>query len=176
MIRLAVALLLLSGAARADTNIDLLLSGLTRAPDERVAGAIEQQVMAAWVAAISPAPRLLLARGARELAEGDASAAADSFEAVLDLAPDAGPAWRGRAQARLRLGDPAGALRDLQEALRREARDFAALQDLSHLAEARQDWRGALSAWQLLLQVDPQTPGGQRRLQDLRRRALGEAL
>ena len=90
--------------------------------------------------------------------------------------PDAEPAWRGRAQARMRLGDSAGALRDLQEALRRESRDFAALQDLSRLAEARQDWRGALSAWQLVLKVDPQTPGGPRRLQDLRRRALGDAL
>ena len=177
MIRLTAALLmLLAGAARAETGVDTLLTTLATALDERAAFAIEQQVQAAWLAAVSPAPRLLLTRAAKELAEGDASAAADTFDAVLDLTPDAEPAWRGRAQARMRLGDPAGAMRDLQEALRRESRDFAALQDLSRLAEARQDWRGALSAWQLVLKVDPQTPGGQRRLQDLRRRAIGEAL
>ena len=176
MIRAALVLLALAGTARAEITTDEMLAALAHAPDERTAFALEQQVQAAWIAATSPAPRLLLSRASRELAEGDAGAAADTFEAVLDLVPDCLPAWRGRAQARLRLGDPAGAVRDLQEALRRERRDFVALQDLSRVAEAREDWRGALSAWQLVLQVDPKTPGGQRRLQDLRRRAQGDAL
>lgn len=174
--RLLAVLLLAAGVARADISTDEMLAALAHAPDERTASALEQQIQAAWIATTSPAPRLLLTRASRELAEGDAVAAADTFEAVLDLVPDCLPAWRGRAQARLRMGDPAGAIRDLQEALRRERRDFAALQDLSRVAEARQDWRGALSAWQLVLQVDPKTPGGQRRLQDLRRRAQGDAL
>ena len=44
------------------------------------------------------------------------------------------------------------------------------------LAEARGDWKGALVAWQKLLELDPQTPGGQTRLRDLKRRALGRAV
>ena len=83
-------------------------------------------------------------------------------------------AWRGRAQSRLRLGDPAGAARDLQEALRLEPRNFLAWQDLSRAAEARGDWRGALAAWQKLLEHDPHSPGAADRLRDLRRRAIGE--
>jgi len=68
----------------------------------------------------------------------------------------------------------AGAVRDIQEVLRREPRSFAALADLSHMAEARSDWRGALAAHQKMLEIDPRNPGGQARLRDLRRRALGD--
>ena len=42
------------------------------------------------------------------------------------------------------------------------------------MAEARGDWRGALAAHQKLLEVDPRSPGGQARLRDLKRRALGD--
>ncbi|MDP9095768.1 MAG: tetratricopeptide repeat protein [Pseudomonadota bacterium] len=120
--------------------------------------------------------RLLLSRGAREMSEGAASDALESFDAALDLAPDLPDGWRGRASARRSLGDYPGAVRDLQELLRREPNSFIVFQDLSRLAESRGDWKAALIAWQKVLDLDPQTPGGQTRLRDLRRRALGEQL
>ena len=58
--------------------------------------------------------------------------------------------------------------------LRREPRSFAALRSLSDIAAAREDWKAAYAAWQKLLEVDPKTPNGTARLQDLKRRALGE--
>ena len=163
-------------AAPADPKaaLNTMLSALRAAPNEQVAKALEDQIRDAWAKAASPAVRLLLTRGARELEEGAAGDATDSFDAALDLDPTLLEAWRGRAQARLRGGDSAGAIRDIQEVLRREPRDFAALQDLSHIAEAQHDWKGALSAWQKVLDLDPKTPDGRDRLQDLRRRALGD--
>ncbi len=162
------------GQGQANTAVDSLLAALRAAPSEEAAGLLEAQVRTKWLEAASPALRLLLARGARELNEGSAGDAVDSFDAALDLDPDLLEAWRGRAQARARLGDATGAVRDIQELLRREPRSFVALQDLSRMAEARSDWRGALAAHQKLLEVDPHTPGGQARLRDLRRRALGD--
>jgi len=162
------------GQDRPNAAVDGLLAALRAAPNEEVAAALEAQVRAKWLEAASPALRLLLARGSRELGEGSAGDAVDSFDAALDLDSNLLEAWRGRAQARARLGDAAGAIRDIQELLRREPRSFAALQDLSHMAEARSDWRGALAAHQKLLEVDPRTPGGQARLRDLRRRARGD--
>ncbi len=44
-----------------------------------------------------------------------------------------------------------------------------------YLSEARKDWKGAYTAaWQKVLEIDPKTPGGNDRLKDLRRHALGE--
>ena len=162
------------GQARQHPTRATLLTALRNAPSEEAAAALEAQVRAQWFEAASPALRLLLVRGLREIGDGQPNDAADSFDAALDLDPDLIEAWRGRAQARSRLGDMAGAVRDIQEVLKREPRSFAAWQDLSRMAEARSDWRGALAAHQKLLEIDPHSPGGQARLRDLKRRALGD--
>ena len=162
------------GQARPAPTLDSLLTALRNAPNEDAAAALEAQIRVQWVEAASPALRLLLVRGLREIGDGQPGDAVDSFDAALDLDPDLIEAWRGRAQARSRLGDMAGAVRDIQEVLKREPRSFAALQDLSRMAEARADWRGALAAHQKLLEIDPHSPGGQARLRDLKRRALGD--
>ncbi len=175
LVSCAVAAWLVAAPAAAAPG-DQLLDALQAAPNEQSAAMIESRLRQAWIEGTSPAPRLLLGRAERELSDNNPSGAADWYDAALDLDPDCLPALRGRSQARLRLGDPAGALRDLQAALQRQGRDFAALQDLSRLAEARQDWPAALSAWRLLLRTDPHTPGGLRRLRELRRRSEGEAL
>ena len=179
--RRALLALLLCSPALAQTpdrktQLETLLNALKAAPTEEAAAALETQLRTLWAEASSPVLRLLLIRATRELNESAPNDAADSFDAALDLDPDLLEGWRGRAQARLRLGDPTGAVRDIQEVLRREPRYFPALQDLSRLAESRNDWRGALAAWQKLLELNPRTPGGQNRLRDLRRRALGEEL
>lgn len=151
-----------------------LLDQLKAAPTEDAAAAIEGQLRTLWTDSASPAIKLLLHRGLRELSEGASSESYDSYDAALDLDPNLLDAWRGRASARLHMGDPVGAVRDLQEVIKREPRDFPAWQDLSRIAEARGDWHAALSAWQKLLDFDPRTPGGQDRLRDLKRRAFGE--
>ena len=67
-----------------------------------------------------------------------------------------------------------GAIADIQATLQHEPRSFAAFETLAAIAEARKDWKGAYEAWQKVLEIDPKTPGGQERLKDLRRHALGE--
>jgi len=178
--RAFLLLAVLAGPAVAQSGetvpIDNLLAALKAAPSEPAAAALEAQLRARWARAASPAVRLLLARGARELSENAAGDALDSFDAALDLSPDLLEGWRGRAQARRGLGDYGGAVRDIEELLKREPRSFLAWQELSRVAEARRDWKTALAAWQKVLEISPRTPGGQDRLRDLSRRALGESL
>ncbi len=163
-----------AAASRTKAATDPLLTALRAAPTEEAAAALEAQIQALWANAASPAVRLLLARGGRELSEGAPGDSLDSYDAALDLEPELLEGWRGRARARLRMGDPAGAVRDIQELLKREPRSFAAWMDLSRIAEARGDWRGALAAWQKLLESDPRSPGAQARLKELRRKVFGE--
>jgi tetratricopeptide (TPR) repeat protein len=155
-------------------NAAALLDALKAAPSEEAAAAIEGQLRSTWTAAASPAIRLLLSRGRRELSEGAPADSLDSYDAALDMDPNLIEAWRGRAAARLHSGDTTGAVRDLEEVIKREPRDFDAWEDLSRIAESRSDWRTAYAAWQKLLEFDPKTPGGQDRLKELRRHAIGE--
>ena len=42
------------------------------------------------------------------------------------------------------------------------------------IAAAREDWKSAYAAWQKLIDLDPRTPGGDARLKELKRKAVGE--
>ena len=100
--------------------------------------------------------------------------AIEDFSAAITLDPSLSEAYHQRAIARFAAGDTPGAIADLQATLQREPRSFSAFQTLSAIAEARKDWKGAYEAWQKVLEIDPKSPGGQERLKNLRRRALGE--
>jgi tetratricopeptide (TPR) repeat protein len=155
--------------------LDQMLSALRAVPSEEEAAALEQRIRQAWIESGSPAVTLLMTRGLREMMAGAAEEAESDFDAALTLDPNLAAGYDRRAMAKYQQGDVAGAIRDIEETLQHEPRDFSALQDLSRIAEARKDWAGAYAAWQKVMEIDPKTPGGEDRLNDLRRRALGES-
>ncbi len=155
--------------------MDRLLGLLKVAPDESTAGAVER---------LDPGPvagpgdardqACCCCTGCTELTENQPNEALDDFDAALDLQPDLQEGWHGRAMARAQLGDTAGATRDIEEVLKHEPRQFAALQDLSRIAEQQKNYKGAYEAWQRALELDPKSPGGADRLKDLKVKAFGE--
>jgi tetratricopeptide (TPR) repeat protein len=151
-----------------------LLDALKAAPDENLAEHLEDRLRQMWLEAGSPAVTLLMSRGLRELNAGESDEAIEDFSDALALDPNMAAAWHERALARFHAGDTQGAIHDIEETLKREPRDFAAWRSLADIAASREDWKGAYSAWQKLMEIDPKTPGGTEKLQDLKRRALGE--
>jgi tetratricopeptide (TPR) repeat protein len=178
----ALGLAMLAAPARADqkadahkAELDRLFKALLAAPDENVAGLLEGRIRALWVQEASAAAMLLLSRGEREMdANADAEAIED-FDAVLTLEPDYAEGYNHRAAAKAALGDDAGAIRDVEETLKRDPRHFPALQGLSRIAERQGNFRGALEAWRRALDIDPRTPGGIDRLEKLQKKVEGEA-
>lgn len=154
--------------------VDRLLAALKAAPTEQAAAPIEAHLAQLWLEQGSAAVTLLMSRGLRDLKAGAHQDAIDDFSDAIALDPDLAEAWRQRAIARYEQGDTPGAVRDLEETLKREPRHFGAFETLSRIAENRKDWKSAYSAWQKVLEIDPKTPGGEQRLKDLRRRAMGE--
>jgi tetratricopeptide (TPR) repeat protein len=154
--------------------IDKLLTALKAAPTEEAAAPLEAHIRQLWLEQGSAAVTLLMSRGLRDLKAGAHEEAIDDFSDAIALDPTLAEAWHQRAVARYEQGDTLGAIRDLEETLKREPRHFKAFETLSHIAENRKDWKGAYAAWQKVLELDPKTPGGEQRLKDLKRRALGE--
>lgn len=160
-------------AARAQMAVQML-DALKFAPNEAAATALEGRLRAVWQAQATPATTLLLNRGAREMQDHNPGDAIEDIDAALDLQPDLSQAWTLRAGAQFAAGQVNEAIRDIEQALRLEPRNFDALQLLSRIAESRTDWKGAYAAWQKVLDIDPRTAGGQSRLNDLKRHALGD--
>ena len=178
---LILALLTASGAVWAQpTNaekraaLDKLLAALKAAPTEEAAAPIEAHVRQLWMDQSSPAVSLLMSRGLRDQKAGAHEEAIADFTDAITLDPAYAEAWHERAIARYDQGDTMGAIRDIEETLKREPRHFGAWATLARIAESRKDWKGAYAAWQKVLDIDPKMPGGEGRLKDLKRRALGE--
>lgn len=153
---------------------DRMLDALKSAQSEAEAAPMEMRLEQFWLEQGSPAVTLLVARGMRDLNAGANQQAVDDFDSAIALDPDGAELYYRRGLAKYALGDMRGAVRDIEETLRREPRHFAAWRTLSRIAESRQDWKSAYAAWQKLLDIDPKTPGGADKLKDLKRRALGE--
>jgi len=161
-------------AAQRQATLNRLLGALKNAPSEEIAAPLEQQIRQLWLNAGTPAVTLLMSRGLRELKADASQDAIEDFSDAIILDPTLAEAYHQRAIARFTAGDTRGAIADIQATLQHEPRSFAAFQTLAAIAEARKDWKGAYEAWQKVLEIDPRTPGGQERLKDLRRHALGE--
>ncbi len=168
--------ILLAAASPPPDKATSLLDALAHAPSDQQAAALEQQVAAAWRAAVSPAIQLLAGRAMQSLARQDPRTAIGDLDAALDLQPEQALLWRLHAEARYANGDDRGAYADLAQALAREPRCFPALADLSRIAEAKNDNRRALKAWQRYLAIDPHAPRGEAHLLILERKVSGNAL
>jgi tetratricopeptide (TPR) repeat protein len=177
---LAVLLIMPAAAQTAATppaaEIDRAFEALGAAPDERGAAMAEAVIRQIWSRQASAAVGLLLNRGIRNLRASQPGEALEDFDAAITLAPSLADAWHWRAQAHAQAGDAAAAAADLRECLRLEPRHFPALLTLSRLQEEATDYRGALRSLEAALAINPRMPGGSTRLNDLRRRAEGEAM
>jgi tetratricopeptide (TPR) repeat protein len=174
---LAVLLVPLAGHAQTPAEkkaaIAQMLDALKVAPNEEMAGVLETRLRRLQLDASTPAVTLLMARGLRDLAARQYDDAIEVFSDAITLDPDHAEAWHQRAVAKYRAGDTIGAVRDIDETLRREPRSFAAFRTLTEIAMALEDWRAALAAWEKVLEIAPRLPGAEDRLKDLRRKAFG---
>ena len=180
MRRLALLLVLLPGLAFGQTPADKraeankLLDALKAAPGPEVAHSLEQRIQQLWIDGGTAAVTLLMHRGIREMSAGTHEAAIEAFSDAIILDPTLAEAWHQRGVAKYQAGDSAGAMLDLQETLKREARSFAAWKTLADMAAAREDWPRAYAAWQKFMDIDPKSPNGEVRLRELKRHAVGE--
>lgn len=166
--------LLAAAAPESPPDTALLLAALAAAPDTRTAGEIEHKLEQAWYNQASPAVQILLDHAAMSVGHGQADAAVADTNAAVTLQPDLADVYRRRAEARYAAGDDKGAVADLAQALSRDKLMVPALMDLSRIAEAEHDNARALAAWKRVLELDPKTEGGEKRLDLLTRKVNGE--
>ena len=119
-----------------DTRVDIeqLLNDLAR-PDQQRWRRIERQILREWSRSGSAVVDYLFQRGQQALRSGEPRAAIAHFSAVIDHDPDFAEGWNARASAYYmdnRLGQ---SMADLEQALARNPRQFAALAGMGTILE-----------------------------------------
>jgi len=142
-------------AAKRASSLDDLYARLAAAKDEDeakgVAGLIERRLERSG----SDTADLLYARAGEAMNGKDAALAIELLDRVLQLRPGWSDAWLRRATAFWSLKDTERALMDLEEALAREPRHFAAWTALGHLEMSAGDKPRALAAYRRALKLHP---------------------
>ncbi len=161
-------------SAHAQESLQSLLAELAQARTRGQAASLEQRIEAAEETPISPTARVLVEGGNAALVSGKAGRAVEDLDSAIDLQPELGILWRERAVMRLHSGDTAGTIADLGQAIDRDPHDFQAWSILSEITESKGDATAAYAAWQKVLAIDPQAADAAKRLDLLKRKALGE--
>ena len=138
-----------------DPELEALYVQLEQAPDAAAAGPVEQEIYARWADSGSPTVNILLERAAAADNAGDAELANRLLDQASDLAPNYAEPWNRRATMAYRAEDYAGAVSALQETLKREPRQFAALAVLGLIYEELGQQRAALEAFRAALVIHP---------------------
>ena len=168
------ASLVLAGAA--PTATDALLGALKAAPNAQAAAMLEMKLQSAWHDQATPSVQLLLDHATQAGSSGKMNDALADCDAAIVLQPALADLWRRRAETRFALGDDRGAFADLAQAFEREPRLLQGWVDLSAFAEARHDPKRALAAWKKVLELDPKTESGPKRLERLQHLVNGEPI
>ena len=124
----------LQPASDSGVNIEQLLDDLAR-PDQQRWRRIERQILREWSRSGSAVVDYLFQRGQAALRSGEPRAAIAHFSAVIDHDPDFAEGWNARASAWYmdnRLGQ---SMADLEQALARNPRQFAALAGMGTILE-----------------------------------------
>jgi tetratricopeptide (TPR) repeat protein len=150
-----VAIILISGAAAAQTaTLDGLFERLKTA-DPPESDRIEREIENEWSKSGSPAMDLLLQRGREALVAGNIHEAIAHFTALTDHAPDFAEGWNGRATAYYQAGLIGPSIADIGHVLTLNPRHYGALAGLAGIHEQLGNKPLALRVFRAVLAIHP---------------------
>lgn len=158
-----------------DLPLDQLFEELRDADPETFAR-IESRITAELEKSGSASMDLLLRRGQDAMQDGMPDAAVEHFSALVDHAPAFASGYLGRASAYFVLGLIGPALDDLAMTLTLEPRHLDAIRGLASIMEEQERPADALSLYQMILDINPQSTDAQEQVARLKLQLEGQAI
>ncbi len=156
-------------ADQTDPRLDALFERLQDVGDAVNARATEEKIWTIWLEIPDPTIDMLLTTGIDRMNRGDYRGALESFDAVIEAAPDFAEGWNKRATVHYLLDNLEESLADIEETLSREPRHFGALSGRGLVHIKRNDLESALTAFEAALVVHPQMTGARINARSIRR-------
>lgn len=155
------------GAESTAARLDALYAKL-KAVNEAEARTVEAEIRRLWSDVGDEEVAAMMAVGASALAAGNYIDAITAFSAAIQRAPALADAYSRRATAHYLMGNHPAAIADLEQALAREPRHFAALVGLGVVRLALDEKKAALSAFERALAINPHMERTRARVAELR--------
>ena len=171
-VRIIAVLILLaySLASPADQNdpaLDRLFERLTITTSEEEASNITREIWQRWTANDDPEVSQLMQTGIRALNYSTYRRALQSFDRVIEMAPEFAEGWNKRATLYYHIKEYRRSIDDIKETLRLEPRHFGAWSGLGLVSIAQENYSGALAAFKKALSINPHIANIRRYVQKL---------
>ncbi len=163
-------LLVYSLASPADQNdpaLDRLFERLTITTSEEEASNITREIWQRWTANDDPEVSQLMQTGIRALNYSTYRRALQSFDRVIEMAPEFAEGWNKRATLYYHIKEYRRSIDDIKETLRLEPRHFGAWSVLGLVSIAQENYSGALAAFKKALSINPHIANIRRYVQKL---------
>ena len=163
-------LLVYSLASPADQNdpaLDRLFERLTITTSDEEASNITREIWQRWTANDDPAVSQLMQTGIRALNYSTYRRALQSFDRVIEMAPEFAEGWNKRATLYYHIKEYRRSIDDIKETLQLEPRHFGAWSGLGLVSIAQENYSGALAAFKKALSINPHIANIRRYVQKL---------
>ena len=157
-------------STRADQNdpeLDRLFSALLGADDFAQGSRITEEIWQRWRQVDDPAIKDLLAIGISAMSAHDLEMALDSFDQVIEKAPEFAEGWNKRATVYYLMGKYNHSIRDIRQTLLLEPRHFGAMAGFAWILLYQRDFEMAEYVLRKALSVNPFLVDLRRQLQTL---------
>ena len=158
---------LTSPADQNDPALDRLFERLAITTSEEEASNITREIWQRWTANDDPAVSQLMQTGIRALNYSTYRRALQSFDRVIEMAPEFAEGWNKRATLYYHIKEYRRSIDDIKETLRLEPRHFGAWSGLGLVSIAQENYSGALAAFKKALSINPHIANIRRYVQKL---------
>ncbi len=155
-------------ADQQDSRLDALFTALAAAADAAEAEPLEARIWQLWSETERPEINALFSRGRAAMDSGRMAAALRLFSRIIELQPTFAEAWNKRATVYYLQNKLVESVLDIEQTLALEPRHFGAISGLGLIFLAREDARGALQAFEQVLEINPQSLPARLNVQRLR--------
>ena len=158
---------LASPADQNDPALDDLFEQLAVTTSDEEASNITREIWQRWTANDDPDVSQLMQIGIRALNYSTYRKALQSFDRVIEIAPEFAEGWNKRATLYYHIKEYRRSINDIKETLRLEPRHFGAWSGLGLVSIAQENYAGALAAFKKALSINPHIPNIRRYVQKL---------
>ena len=156
--------------------LDTLFADLKRSRDNATAERLTSQIWRQWGDSGSDSINLMMDWAQRAIGQRNFSAALDTLDQIVLLAPDFSEGWNKRATLHFMMEHPAKSMADIEQTLALEPRHFGALAGMAEILRARGEDALALKAYERALEVYPMMRGAQQAVGELSDSLSGDKL